>query len=116
MSPCSPPQVLPLPHLTGGLSQFHQLPISLKETLNQLGVKSEEAGVGAVILRKILSPKPAPNPGRTFLQQCGRKAAEKAVEAAVLASPQSTTGCWDHIASRNNQEEQVPVCDTLTFP
>lgn len=55
MSLCSPPQVLPVLHLTGGLSPFHQLPISLKEILKQLGVKSDEAGVGAVVLGEILS-------------------------------------------------------------
>lgn len=35
------------------------LPTSLKGTLNKLGVKSEKAGVGAVALREILSPKAA---------------------------------------------------------
>lgn len=68
-------------------------PISLKETLNQLGVKSEEAEVAAVALGEILSPKPAPNRGKTFLRQLSRKAAEKPAEAAVFAGPQSTTGC-----------------------
>lgn len=69
------------------------LPISLKETLNQLGVKSEEAGVGAVALGKILSPKPAPNLGRTFLfGSSAEKLRRKLRRLPCLQAPRAPRG------------------------
>lgn len=89
-----------------------QLPTPLKETLNNPGVKSEEDKVGAVVLREILSPKPAPHSGIKFSQHLSLTG--KAAEVPMFVSPrapQRVLGC-----SRNNREDyKLLLLKYLTF-
>lgn len=70
------------------------------ETLNHLGVKSKEAGAGAMALGEILSPKPALLSGRRFSQQLSRVG--KAVEAPMFMGPEAPWGLLGPTSSRNN--------------